>query len=158
MARQQDKTLLSNSISEMARMLVEAMNLVPILQGRLIISDAFLPDHPEREDMVAYLQARAWKGTDAGSCYVAGIPRDKLEEWRKIAEFRQWETWAEEACTDLAEEMLLLQGYLGGEKDALARALKARRSAKYNERQEITGKGGGPIEVISLVPRPQKVD
>src|SRR5690606_843447 len=60
---------------------------------------------------------------------------------------------------DLVEETALMLGYLNGDPKMMERVLKGRRGGRYNDRQEITGKGGAPIEfTINLggVPRPQR--
>jgi len=152
------KAMLEDSATELARALLEAMNLVKVFNDRFIVADDFLPEHPEREKMVQYLVARSWRGTEIAACGAAGIPRSKLEEWRKYEDFKRWEKYAEEACTDLVEEMALMQAYLHGDKDLIKTVLKARRGDLYSDRVEHTGKGGGPIEIITSVPRPQRLE
>lgn len=126
--------------------------------NRLIVPDEFMEAHPEREQMVIYLKARAWKGTESGAADVARIPLTKLEQWRKHPEFSAWEERADEACTDHVEEMALQMAYVAGDRHMVDRILKGRRGRVYGDRQEITGKGGGPIEILSTVPRPERPD
>lgn len=151
------KAMLEDSATELARALLEAMNLVKVFNDRFIVADDFLPEHPEREKMVQYLVARSWRGTEIAACGAAGIPRSKLEEWRKYEDFKRWEKYAEEACTDLVEEMALMQAYLHGDKDLIKTVLKAKREG-YSDRIEHTGKGGGPIEIVTSIPRPQRLE
>lgn len=149
---------LQDSATELAHTLVEAMNLVKVFNERFIVADDFLPEHPEREQMVQYLVARSWRGTEIAACGAAGIPRSKLDEWRKYEDFQRWEKYAEDACTDLVEEMALMQAYLHGDRQLIQTVLKARRGELYSDRIEHTGKGGGPIEIITSVPRPQRLE
>ena len=112
--------------------------------------------------MVLYLKALSWKGTESGAADSARVSMLKVrKEWRKIPEFRELEEMANEACTDLVEETALMLGYLNGDQRMIERVLKARRAEKYNDRQEVTGKGGAPIEfVVNLgnVPRPERLE
>lgn len=138
-----------------------ALSLMEHFGARFLVPDDFLPDHPERDKMVAYLKGRSWRGTDSGAAILARIPVKKLKAWREIPEFREMEELADQACTDLPEEMALLKAYMEGDPAMIHEVLRARRSEKYGNKQEITGKDGGPVEfTISLggMPRPQKID
>jgi len=112
--------------------------------------------------MIVYLKALSWKGTESGAADSARVSVWKVRnEWRKYKEFVEMEQLAHEACTDLVEETALMLGYLNGDQRMIERVLKARRGDRYNDRQEITGKGGAPIEfTINLggVPRPQRLE
>lgn len=142
----------------LARVINEALRFVQHVHGRFKVPEDALADEPERDSMVKYLQARAWRGTEAGACYSAGVSMLDLERWRQNPEFVKLENLADEACTDLLEESSVIHGYMG-DKDMLKMTLQARR-AKYSPRQEITGKGGGPVEftiTTGNIPRPKRL-
>lgn len=155
--KKNDKATIKDSATELAHTLLEAMNLVKVFSERFIVADDFLPEHPEREQMVEYLIARSWRGTEIAACGAAGIPRSQLDEWRKYEDFQRWEKYAVEASTDLVEEMALMQAYLHGDRKMIQTVLKAKREG-YNDRIEHTGKDGGPIEIVTAVPRPQRLE
>lgn len=138
----------------------QALSLLQGFHERFIVPDSFMKKHPEREQMVQYLKAKSWRGNDTGAAMSAGVSLAKVREWRKHEEFCEWEEMADQACTDLVEEAFLFHGLGTGDQQTLSRVLEA-RSARYTKRQEITGKGGGPItfEVkLGDVPRPKKLD
>lgn len=144
--------------AELAAVFTEVLRFVQHLHGKFRVPDDALANEPDRALMVKYLQARAWRGNEAGACYSAGISPADLEEWRQNEEFVKLEQMADKACTDLLEESAVIHAYLG-DKDMLKSLLKA-RSEKFSDRQEITGKGGGPVEfTIKLegIPRPQRL-
>jgi len=146
----------------LANILKEAIDKARVFSDRFIVPDDFMLGHPEREKMIVYLKALSWKGTESGAADSARVSVWKVRnEWRKHKEFVEMEQLAHEACTDLVEETALMLGYLNGDQKMIERVLKGRRGDRYNDRQEITGKGGAPIEfTINLggVPRPQRLE
>lgn len=155
------KDVLPTAVTLVA-ILKECLDKARVFSERFIVPDDFLPHHPERKQMVAYLKALAWKGTESGAADSARVPLTKVrKEWRKIPEFAELEQMADEACTDLAEETALMLAYVNGDQRMIERVLKGRRGEKYNDRQELTGKGGGAVEFkidLGGVPRPQRLD
>lgn len=151
-----DKPIVGASALEQA--IMQALHLTETFNERFVVDDDFLPDHPDREAMVAFLKTKSWRGTDTGAAQYARIPLTRLRGWREIEEFREYEALADHACTDLIEEVALAQAYFGGDKAMLQTTLKARRSNKYGDKQEITGRNGGPIEIsLGSMPRPKKL-
>lgn len=149
------------SVDTLKRVLEEAISLVKSYNDRFIVPDDFLPDHPDREAMVTYLKALSWRGTTSGAAMSARVPPSKVREWRTLQEFVDWEEFANEACTDLTEEVLIFRGRSTGDRQMLERVLKGRRAEKYSDRQEITGPQGGaiPFEIrLDGVPRPNRIE
>lgn len=150
----------SDVVEEMTSALREAVNMLQVFESRFVIPEDFLPDHPDRDKMIVYLKARSWKGTDSGAADSARVPLRTVRQWRQLPEFVELEQDADEACTDLAEEVAMKQAVMGDTK-MLDRVLKGRRKRVYNDRVEVTGQGGGPVSFevkTGSIPRPRRVD
>lgn len=147
-------------VSALEQAVLQGLQMTKTFNERFVVDDDFLPEHPDREAMIDYLKTKSWRGTETGAAQYARVSLKRVREWKKLPEFTEWEALADEACTDLIEEVALAQAYFGGEKSMLQTTLKARR-ATYADKQEITGKNGGPVEFkidLGTVPRPQRLD
>ena len=86
------------------------------------------------------------------ACEAAGIGRRTAYEWRAADEqFRaDWETAVEEGTDSL--EDIAIQRAKDSSDTLMIFLLKARRPEKYKDRlsQEVTGKGGGPVQIADL--------
>lgn len=140
----------------------EALDIAQGFNERFIVPDSFLEHHPDRDKMVVYLKALSWKGTTSGAADSARVSVYTVEkEWRKIPDFNEMERMANDAATDLAEETAMMMAYVGGNRHLIDRVLKGRRADVYSDRQEVTGRGGGPVEfTVSLgnVPRAERLE
>jgi|SRR5690625_346646 len=147
---------------EIVNVLRESLDLAKAFSERFIVPDDFLEHRPDREQMVVYLKALSWKGTTSGAADSARVAVYTVEkEWRKLPEFVEMERMAYDASTDLAEETALMMSYVGGNRHLIERVLKGRRADVYSDRQEVTGKGGGPVEfTVNLggVPRAERLE
>lgn len=150
----------SVTINEVKKAMMDALSLMKSYHNRFIVPDDFLPDHPERDQIVTYLKALSWKGTDSGAAMVARVSLRKVREWREIEEFKDMEELADKACTDLVHEVALNLAYTSGDRQMILAVLKA-RDDRFSDRQEITGPKGGPIAFqidFGGVPRPKRLD
>lgn len=146
---------------EIMKVFKSTMEFIQTQHSRFIVPDDFLPDHPERDKMVTYLKGLAWRGTESGAAQLAGVSLRKIREWRELDEFAEFEELADQACTDLVEEVLLHSAYVSGDRQMIIAALKGRRPDKFSDRVEHTGPKGGPIAfniVQDSVPRPKRLD
>lgn len=146
---------------EIVKVFKSTMDFIRTQHNRFIVPDDFMKDHPERDKMVNYLKGLSWRGTESGAAQIAGVSLRKVREWREHEEFVEWEELADQACTDLVEEVLLYSAYVSGDRQMILAALKGRRPDKFSDRVEHTGPKGGPLTfqiVQDSVPRPKRLD
>ena len=146
---------------EIVKVFKDTVAFIQHQHNRFIVPDDFMEGHPEREKMVNYLKGLAWRGTESGAAQIAGVSLRKVREWREYDEFVEFEELADQACTDLVEEVLLHSAYVSGDKQMILAALKGRRPDKFSDRVEHTGPKGGPLTfqiVQDSVPRPKRLD
>lgn len=144
---------------ELKDMLTDALAMGKALHERFIVDDDFMPDHPEREQMVQYLKAKSWRGNVSGAAMTAGVSMRKvIKEWRQYEEFVEMEQFADQACTDLVEETGLFKVYSSNDKSLIRDHLKGRK--RYTDRQEVSGPDGAPLSFeinLTGIPRPRRL-
>ena len=116
----------------------------------------------------AFLRNYEAVGTVTGAAIQGGISRQHVYDWLKDdKEFAAAFEVSKERAVDLAEQELRRRGiagydkpvFQGGKRVGMIREysdaclifyLKGRRREVFGDRQEITGKGGGPIETKNI--------
>jgi transposase-like protein len=98
------------------------------------------------EKKAKFLSVLAEGGSVTLAARAIGIARKNVYAWRnKDEQFKaDWDDAVEQG-TDMLEDAAVERAIKGKSDTMIISLLKSRRKEKYAERQEHTGKGGGPI-------------
>lgn len=144
---------------------VTAVPIVETVEGEIDLSDF------RQIKKRAFLQAFGISGTKYHACQSAKVSRETIDIWLKEdPEFRTAFKNALDDSMDMIEHSFKVRTVLGVKKTIYYKGqpigeevhhsdvagivlLKAYRPERYRERYELTGAGGGPIEVANPVQR-----
>ena len=108
-----------------------------------------------RPAMERFLAKMRDSGNVRLSCQAAGIPRTTVYRWRdKWSTFAaEWDEAKEDAC-DILEGEAWKRAVQGQSDRLLMFLLKAHRREVYGDivRQELSGPGGGAVQIVGLDP------
>jgi hypothetical protein len=121
--------------------------------GKEIVEDAanlfdFNGDPDLSPDQKIFLIAYMKTGTVTHACKKLRLDPRVVNNWRKGTHFQELMDGCLEAVADELERTALVAAMSGNDR-MLTMMLKATRPDKYAERKQVTGKDGGPVQVMS---------